>query len=121
MSEESDGKGYRVSNKRKFETPEPKTLGDNAGVYLPKAEEDSSPKLEFGDFVMSLGTSAYVSLGKIQDPACGEVEPDLDAACQIVEILEMLGKKTQGNLDPEEVKLLGGLLYELRMAVLESR
>ncbi|QED27197.1 DUF1844 domain-containing protein [Microvenator marinus] len=111
MAEESD--------KRKV-SAEPQTLGDNAGVYIP-TQEPSNPKLAFGDFVMSLGTSAYVSLGKIQDPAFGQMEPDIDAASQIVEILEMLGEKTKGNLDKEEEKLLGGLLYELRIAIVESR
>ncbi len=94
-------------------------LGDNAGVHLPNAEA-TGPKLEFGDFIMSLGTSAYVSLGKIQDPAFGDNEPDLPAARQIIDILEMMRDKTQNNLHPEEDRLLVGLIYELQMAYVES-
>lgn len=98
----------------------PTPLGDNAGVHVPSSHSNA-PKLEFGDFIMSLGTSAYVSLGKIQDPQFGTTEPDLPAAHQIIEILEMLREKTQGNLHPEEERLLSGLIYELQIAYVESR
>jgi hypothetical protein len=100
--------------------PKSTPLGDNAGVHVP-TPESAGPRLEFGDFLMSLGTSAYVSLGKIQDPAFGTSEPDLPAAKQIIDILEMLREKTRGNLHPEEDRLLSGLIYELQMAYLESR
>jgi hypothetical protein len=120
--EESEGgKGYRVSNRRKVgEAAEPTPLGDNAGVYIPQPEQPIEPKLAFGDFIMSLGTSAYISLGHLQDPTFGPAEPDLAAARQIIDILEMLHEKTRGNLDEEEDRLLAGLTYELKMAFVET-
>ena len=36
-----------------------------------------------------------------------------------IDTLAMLETKTRGNLDPEEAKLLDGLLYELRMHYVE--
>lgn len=100
--------------------PKPTLLGNNAGVYVP-SQPSLEPKLKFGDFILSLSTSAYVSLGKIQDPQFGTNEPDLPAARQIVEILEMLRDKTHGNLHPEEERLLSGLIYELQIACVEAR
>ena len=36
-----------------------------------------------------------------------------------IDLLEILEKKTAGNLDEEEKKVLGGVLYELRMQYVE--
>ena len=70
--------------------------------------------IDFSTFVLSLGTSAIYHLGQIQS---GEEpnEPNLPAARQTIDTLEMLQEKTRGNLDPDEVKLLESILYELHI------
>ena len=96
-------------------------LGDNAGVHVPSTE-DGEPReapLDFGAYIISLGTSAYVAMGNIEDPTTGEKSVDLPTARQLIEILKMLRTKTEGNLEPDEERLLGGLIYELRMAFVE--
>lgn len=120
-----EDRGYKVNNKRKMEgkadqPAEPQPLADEAGVYIPS--EDPVPEsegIDFGSFVISLGHNAYVSMGKVGHPETGETILDVDNARQMIEILEMLEKKTDGNLDTEEDRLLKGLLYELRIAFLE--
>ena len=42
-------------------------------------------------------------------------EPSLPLARQTIEILELLERKTRGNLDADEQALLGTVLHELRM------
>jgi len=97
---------------------EGKTLGDGAGVYIPDAEEDDEdvPPMDFGNFVMSLGTSVMVNLGHVDDDDFGVEDANLPAARQTIEILEMLEHKTEGNLEPEEEKLLESLLHDTRLA-----
>ncbi len=95
-------------------------LGGNAGVHVPSSNEESGDApLDFGAYIISLVTSAYVALGHLEDPVSGQKDVDLPTARQLIEILKMLQKKTVGNLEPDEERLLGGLIYELRMAYVE--
>ena len=74
------------------------------------------PSISFAGFVISLATTAAVHFGDIPDPQSGERhEADLAAAHQMIELISLLQEKTKGNLTPEESKLVGDLLYELRM------
>lgn len=74
-------------------------------------------ELDFSTFVVSLGTSALVNLGMAPNPETGQPSPvDLPMAKQNIDILEILHRKTKGNLTEEEKKILDTLLYDLRMA-----
>jgi len=98
-----------------------KTLGDEAGVYIPtdereEGDDETEAPIDFGGFLVSLATSCMVNLGHTQDPETGESRIDLPAAKQTIEILELLKHKTRGNLDPEEEKLFESLLHDTRSA-----
>lgn len=102
------------------------TLGDNAGVYiapepeLAGASRSREMELDFGGFVISLGTSGMLHLGKFEDPETGESTVDLPAARNIIQILTMLEKKTRGNLEGEEKQLIDSLIYDLRLAYVDA-
>ena len=72
------------------------------------------PEMDFTTFIMSLATSALMNMGEIPDER-GEKVKQLPLAKQTIDILEMLQTKTEGNLDPEEERLLKSNLHELRM------
>lgn len=100
-------------------------LGGNAGVHIQSDEqqrddsqptEQSSLSVDFGGFIVSLGTSCMVNLGKQINPETGEYSRDLAAARQTIDILEMLRRKTRGNLEENERQLLTTLLKDLRKA-----
>ena len=79
------------------------------------------PQLTFSAFLLSLASSAAIHFGDLSDPASGEkIEPNLEGASQMIEILALLEQKTRGNLTPEEQQLLEQLLYELRMRFVEA-
>jgi hypothetical protein len=72
------------------------------------------PSIDFSTFVLSLSTSALYQMGLVNGPDGAPVsEPDLIMARQTIDTLKMLHRKTQGNLDEVEIKLLDNLLYEL--------
>ena len=73
------------------------------------------PDVTFETFVLSLGTATLVSLGEIENPVTKSMEKDLASAKQHIDILELLAKKTSGNLNDQESKLMQHLLYELRI------
>lgn len=85
--------------------------------------QEAIPAIDFSTFVLSLGTSALYQLGQLADSESDEkpIEPNLAIAHQTIDTLEMLSEKTQGNLGPEEVKLLESILYELHMRYVEAR
>jgi hypothetical protein len=95
-------------------------LGDEGGVRVPNKEEPPGRKgMDFGTYIVSMGTSAYVSLGMVVHPGTGRTQVDLDSAQQIIDILIMLQRKTEGNLEPEESSLLSRLIYELELAFVD--
>ena len=94
-------------------------LGGNAGVHIrsdENPEDRQEASIDFGGFIVSLGTSCMINLGKHTNPETGQIGVDLPAARQVIEILEMLRHKTRNNLDPEEEKLLDTLLHDLKQA-----
>lgn len=83
-------------------------------------QEDSG--ITFTGFLLSLATTAAVHFGDIADPNTGEPsEPNLVAAGQMIQIIEMLQERTQGNLTDPEAKLIDDLLYELRMRYVKAQ
>lgn len=72
--------------------------------------------LPFAAFVLSLASTAAIHFGDLPDPTSGQkAEPNLEGATQMIDILELLQEKTQGNLTAEERQVLEQVLYELRM------
>ena len=78
-------------------------------------EQEQEPSIDFATFVMSLASSAFYHLGDMPDPTTGRIEENLPAVKQTIDILMMLHSKTKNNLDQQEDKLLGQLIYELQM------
>jgi hypothetical protein len=80
------------------------------------------PDLSFISFVLSLASTAAVHFGDLPDPVSGQpLEPNLDGASQMIEILALLDQKTRGNLTAEERQVLEQVLYELRMRFVEAK
>lgn len=70
------------------------------------------PEASFEVLVSSLATPAMMSLGMLNLP---NRQPNLDEAKFYIDLLEVLEKKTQGNLETREHNALTSILYELRM------
>lgn len=88
------------------------------------APEQKSPEqfeINFSTFVLSLTSSAFYYLGDIPDPATGQIQENLPAVKQTIDILAMLKEKTQNNLNVEETKLIEQLIYELQMKYLAKK
>jgi|UniRef100_A0A7C6EC19 hypothetical protein len=78
------------------------------------------PPVSFHSIVLMFSAAALHYLGITPDPQTQKIEKNLPMAKQTIDTLEILKKKTKGNLDAEEEKLLDGLLYELRMHYLKA-
>ena len=132
---EMDGtEGFKIEDRRKFTSegeaieadPESHEVEgeDPRSSQSEPAEEgparDKEPEIDFAGFLLSLATSALAHLGEVPDPATGKTTENLGGAKQMIDILEILQKKTKGNLEDDENRLLEHLLYELRMKYLNK-
>lgn len=89
---------------------------------LAKEAEDAAaksaggaPDAGFHEILNLIVTQAIVGLGGMTAPSGERIPPNLDAAKYFIDLLDVLDKKTTGNLEEQEKKLLDQALYELRM------
>ena len=78
------------------------------------------PGPSFLEIVNMIAMQAAVSIGGFQHPSGETVPPDLAMAKHLIDLLEVLGNKTKGNLTDEEQKALDGVLYEIRMRYVQG-
>lgn len=85
----------------------------------PKTSEDVLPNIDFTTFVLSLSHSALMHLGEAPHPDTHRLERNLPLAKQTIDLLGMLEEKTKGNLTGDEERLLGQVLFDLRLRYVE--
>jgi hypothetical protein len=73
----------------------------------------------FFRLVATFEAAAMQQLGKIASPLTGEVEVSLEGARDSIDMLDMMRRKCDGNLSPNEERLLSHVLYQLRMNYVE--
>ncbi len=77
--------------------------------------------IDFGTFLISIGSSALIHMGVAPDPVSGEKQkPNLPLAQQSIDLLALLQEKTKGNLSADEARFLDTLLYDLRMQYVQA-
>ena len=69
----------------------------------------------FSGLAADLITQAWVAMGKIKNPSSDKLEPNLPAAALIIDMLDMLTRKTDGRRTEEEEKLLTENLKQLKL------
>ena len=77
-------------------------------------------KIDFSAFVLSLASSALVSIGELPDPISKETKKNLGVAKQMIDVINMLKEKTAGNLSKEEEELVTSLSSELKLKYLHA-
>lgn len=77
--------------------------------------EDERMEMLLIQFVSGLYTSTMQHLGKLMNPATGEIEKNLDAAQSTIELVRMLKKKTEGNLSKRESDTINNALSNMQM------
>jgi hypothetical protein len=98
---------------------------DQAPAEEPAAKHDAAgeealPHVDFATFVLSLSHSALMHLGDAPHPETGKIEKHLSLARQTIDLIGMLEDKTKGNLTGDEERLIGQILFDLRMRFVEQ-
>jgi hypothetical protein len=81
-----------------------------------QADRPPLPPASFEMLVTTLASEAMIGLAQFPHPMTGKAHFDADQARYAIDMLEMLGEKTKGNLSPAEDRGLRDLLHQLRMA-----
>ncbi|RMD83724.1 MAG: DUF1844 domain-containing protein [Candidatus Dadabacteria bacterium] len=77
-------------------------------------------ELTFSSFIVGLASQAFMFLGLAPDPQSGVIRQDLGQAKAMIDILAMLQRKTAGNLDEDEARMMEEMLYELRLQYVKA-
>jgi hypothetical protein len=133
--------GFKVVDRRSFNTegsrreegepevikagpPAPTETAPRSQVVEPQMAESSEADFQgepsgFETLVSYLSTTTMFQLGLLAGPGGERIPPDMANAQRTIDLLQVLQEKTQGNLTPNESRLLDDVLYELRMTFVE--
>ena len=98
----------RESSRSKGPSPESSSAGVQPG--------DGEEGVTFSAFIVSLAHQALWQMGVASPPPGITVNKDVGAARETIDILGLLRRKTEGNLDESELRLFDNILHELRLA-----
>jgi hypothetical protein len=135
-NEKNEPSGFKVVDRRSFtsegsrreegapevkkaEPPRPAEKASQPEVVEPPEAEFSGDPSGFETLVSYLSTTTMFQLGLLAGPGGERIPPDMPNAQRTIDLLEVLQEKTQGNLTPNESRLLDDVLYELRMTFVE--
>jgi hypothetical protein len=113
MSEGSDNRSEFI--RKKVDESWKDTVQKEKTTEPGPAAAAEPPPAEFLTFISTLAMQALMALGEIAHPVTQEKQADLPQAQYLIDVLQMLSEKTQGNVTPQETDELNTLLYELRM------
>ncbi len=143
-SEDGEGGGIRVVDRRGFTAegqprrpdamaeesaeklvdtmpPPDKGRGDGSAASESKRSSVPADSAQFQNLVLNLARQAAAYLGAAKNPLTGQVEVDIGAAQQVIDLLQALRAKTRGNLSSEETELIEGLITDLQLQYVTAR
>ena len=86
-------------------------------------ETPTPQKLEatFSTLIISIASSAVVSLGIEKNPQTNQLEKNLDLAQYSIDLLVMLRDKTRSNLSEPEKNYLDAIIQDLQLKFVQSK
>lgn len=84
-----------------------------------KTGTEEQPAL-FSSLLLRLAVETKAFLGEQVAPEVEPMEPNFEYAKHIIDTLQMLREKTEGNRTAAESEMLEAVLYDLRMSFLQS-
>ena len=89
--------------------------GDKPARQAEASPNVQPPPANLTYLASSLSVQASICLGFMPDPTSGKSEKNLPLAKHLIDLLEVLQQKTEGNRTPEETDDIEAMLHQLRM------
>jgi 3-oxoacyl-ACP reductase-like protein len=84
-----------------------------------RAGPHEMPPASLEMLVTTLATESLMALGQIPHPQSGQPIFEPLQAKYLIDTIDVLREKTQGNTTPQEAQLMKDILHQLRMAYME--
>jgi len=111
MPEKKDNKKKKVEKKTEKKKTEEKSTEETKEIL---------PPLDFSSIILPFYTQALIKLGLAEDPISDTKSENLELVKRLIDLLDLLNKRTEGNLEPEEEKLLVACIHQLKIAYMEK-
>ena len=85
-----------------------------------KKDSLSNKEQLFMYLVRTFQSSAWIALGKMENPMTDKTEVNIEQASYYVKLLEMIQKKTKGNLTDFEEQMLINTVSELKLNLIDE-
>ncbi len=102
----------------KHSTPSDSTVAGGANPPGSAAAAENDPQMPPASFellITSLATEALMALGQMPHPVTRELHVQRNHAQYLIDTIDVLRQKSQGNLSPGEQQLVDSVLHQLRM------
>jgi hypothetical protein len=76
---------------------------------------------DFNTLVISIASSAVMSLGLEKNPVTGKIEKDLAMATFNIDLLKLLKDKTKGNLSASEDNYISAIITDLQLKYVQAK
>ena len=119
MTDEARPSGLHIDSDWKTEAAQEKERLANQ-ERASRSAAGAGPAANFVELVNLMAMQAAIGLGGYQGPGGERIPPNPNVAKHHIDLLEVLEKKTAGNLTEEEKRILDGVLYELRLQYVQS-
>lgn len=90
-------------------------MAERRGETFVMQGEAAEGPISFSTFILGLASTTLIHLGDAPDPESGTHTPNLELARQSLALLDLLERKTKGNLTPDEERLFQSVLTDLRL------
>ena len=97
---------------------------DNSEKTSPEENTGSPPPLppmEFSSLVTPFYIQSLLTLEAVKDPKSPDDLQQLKLVQRLIDLLDLLKTKTEGNLDPGEANILESCLHQLKMIYLKKK
>ena len=85
-----------------------------------KKDSLSNKEQLFMYLVRTFQSSAWIALGKMENPMTDKTEVNIEQASYYVKLLEMIQEKTKGNLTDFEEQMLINTVSELKLNLIDE-
>jgi len=80
-------------------------------IIVKMGKKEVIPPLDFTSLVLPFYTKAMEALGEVGESN----EVNLELACRLIDLLDLLAEKTRGNLKKEEEEFLNSITAQLKI------